>query len=65
MILAPDSLRHARDAVVALIRERGFATLADVRARLGSSRRVLVPLLEYFDRTGVTVRDGDRRILRR
>jgi len=30
----------------------------------GVSRRVLRPLLEYFDRSGLTIRVGDQRVLR-
>jgi selenocysteine-specific elongation factor len=64
LVMTSEQLNRAREIVVAVIRERGAATLGDVRARLECSRRVLVPLLEYFDRTGVTVRNGDRRTLR-
>ena len=65
VVLAAASVTRAREAVVALIRDRGHATIGDVRQLLGSSRRVVVPLLEYFDRIGVTLREGDRRTLRR
>ena len=47
------------------ITENGPATVSELRQVLGSSRRVVVPLLEYFDRTFVTVRQGDRRAMRR
>ena len=30
---------------------------------LGTSRRVIIPLLEYLDKQGVTRRDGDKRSL--
>jgi len=29
---------------------------------VGTSRKYAVPLLEHFDRTGVTVRRGDLRV---
>jgi hypothetical protein len=38
--------------------------VSELRQVLGSSRRVVVPLLEYLDRTFVTIRRGDKRILR-
>ena len=41
------------------------ATVSDLRQALGTSRRVVVPLLEYLDRTFVTLRQGDKRTLRR
>lgn len=34
---------------------------ADFKVALPLSRKYLIPLLEFFDRTGVTVRRGDRR----
>ena len=40
------------------------ATASDVRQMLGTTRRVLIPLLEHLDKTGWTRRVGDRRALR-
>jgi selenocysteine-specific elongation factor len=37
----------------------------DARDVLGTSRKYVVPLLEYFDSRGLTKRDGDIRTLRR
>ena len=36
---------------------------ADFKAALPVSRKHLIPLLEYFDRTGVTAREGDLRVV--
>jgi hypothetical protein len=36
-------------------------TVAQLRDLVGMSRKHVVPLLEWFDRTGFTVRDGDYR----
>lgn len=50
------------------LRELGAAgpiTVAAVRERLGLSRKYLIPLLEWADRTGVTLRNGDVRVLPR
>lgn len=41
--------------------ERGEITAAAFRDRIGSSRKYTIPLLEYFDREGTTVRIGDIR----
>ena len=65
VVLAADAVGRARAAVVAFIHDHGSITVSDARQQLGSSRRVLVPLLEYLDRIGVTVRDGEGRTLRR
>jgi selenocysteine-specific elongation factor len=45
--------------------ERGPITVAAVRERLGLSRKYLIPLLEWADRSGVTIRQGDVRLLPR
>ncbi|CAN5364903.1 selenocysteine-specific translation elongation factor [soil metagenome] len=40
------------------------ATMAEIRDWLGSTRKFAVPLCEYLDRVGVTVRNGDTRVLK-
>ena len=59
--------RAALDGLLADIRkamagERAL-TPAELREALGTSRKFLIPLLEYCDRTGVTERRGDGRVL--
>ena len=46
------------------IENNGPSTAADLRQALGTTRRILIPLLERLDREGVTVRQGDLRALR-
>ena len=46
------------------IRRDGPITMARFRDAVGTTRRHAVPLMEWFDATGVTVRDGDLRSLR-
>jgi selenocysteine-specific elongation factor len=40
-------------------------TAAEFRDRYQTSRKYAIPLLEYFDREGVTVRVGELRRLKR
>ena len=40
-------------------------TLAEVRDLLGTSRKYAQALLEHLDATGMTIRDGDYRRLRK
>jgi selenocysteine-specific elongation factor len=67
--LTPDSYISALSihAAVAVVRERlaGGAALAptDFKAIFPVSRKYLIPLLEWFDRSGVTLRRGDMRYL--
>jgi len=51
--------------VRAFIKEKGRITVADARDLFGSSRKYMLALLEYLDATGVTIRDGDFRKLRK
>lgn len=43
--------------------KRGQMTVAEFRDLIGSSRKYVVPLLEYFDKKRVTRRVGDVRVL--
>jgi selenocysteine-specific elongation factor len=53
----------ARAEAVARAATSGI-TVSAFREALGTSRKFAVPLLEHFDRTGVTRRDGDLRFPR-
>ena len=59
-----DQIVDLRGALVSALRERKSITPAEYRDLVGSSRKYVVPLLEWFDATGVTLRSGDARILR-
>ncbi|WP_418252144.1 SelB C-terminal domain-containing protein, partial [Gordonibacter urolithinfaciens] len=50
-------------AAVALLRDQGGATAAELRDAMGTTRKYAIPLLEHFDAQGVTRRDGDLRVL--
>jgi selenocysteine-specific elongation factor len=63
-IILASAYEDARAKVVAHIEVNGPATAAALRDVLGTTRRVLIPLLERFDRNGVTARRGDLRVLR-
>ena len=49
--------------VVERLSETASVTMADLRDLLGTTRKFAVPIGEYLDRTGLTVRDGDARRL--
>jgi selenocysteine-specific elongation factor len=51
--------------VRAFITENGQMTVADARDLFDSSRKYMLALMEHLDATGVTMRDGDFRKLRR
>jgi selenocysteine-specific elongation factor len=45
------------------LRSQGQLTVAEFRTLTGTSRKYAVPLLEFFDATGVTQRSGNVRSL--
>ncbi len=53
---------HAR--LERFLRENDSMTMAQFRDIVGTSRKYAVPLLEWFDARGITVRSGDVRMLR-
>jgi selenocysteine-specific elongation factor len=64
LILLREVAEQMQSVVVAFISRNGPATVSQLRQKLGTSRRVLVPFLEHLDRRGITEREGDRRKLR-
>ena len=63
IILLSDAFDKMRATVSDFLLTNGPATASQLRQALGTSRRVIIPLLEYLDRTGVTRRTGDERAL--
>ncbi|MDZ4166188.1 MAG: selenocysteine-specific translation elongation factor [Coriobacteriia bacterium] len=57
------AVERARGQIVGYLTEHGTMLAKDARDVTGSSRKYVVPLLEYFDAQGVTRRDGDTRTL--
>jgi len=64
MILHAEAERALRESVTQLMKRNdgGGVTVAQVREALGSSRKYVVPFLEYLDRVGHTRRVGDKRV---
>jgi len=54
----------AANAIKAHLQRAAGATASELRQLLNTNRRVIIPLLERLDREGVTVRQGDKRVLR-
>jgi selenocysteine-specific elongation factor len=64
VLLLHESFERMKSQVSEFISKNGPATVSQLRQALGSSRRVMVPLLERLDREGFTRRMGDKRSLR-
>jgi selenocysteine-specific elongation factor len=63
VVLLRENFERMKDAVADFISQNGAATVSELRQRLQSSRRIMVPFLERLDRDGVTRRAGDKRML--
>ena len=60
----PGIVDQVRAVLKKFISEKGEITAASFRDLIGSSRKYTIPLLEYFDREGLTIRIGDVRRLK-
>lgn len=58
-----EPLRAARRALASAFPPPAEFTTGEARAALETSRKFIVPILEYFDTQGATVRRGDRRMV--
>jgi selenocysteine-specific elongation factor len=63
LVLSGKAFAAMKAAVADFISKNGPATVSELRQKLQTSRRTIVPLLEKLDREGVTRRLGDRRSL--
>ncbi|MCS7223495.1 MAG: selenocysteine-specific translation elongation factor [Armatimonadetes bacterium] len=60
----PETIQEAINLAQQLAKEGGSFTAAQFRDAVATSRKYVVPLLEYLDHLGITVRRGDVRILK-
>jgi selenocysteine-specific elongation factor len=60
----PGTIDQVRAVLKKFLSEKGEITAAAFRDLIGSSRKYTIPLLEYFDREGLTIRIGDVRRLK-
>ena len=59
-----EALRAVQEQLVALLRQKKEIGPADFKDLFGVSRKYAIPLMEYFDAQRVTMRVGERRVLR-
>ena len=59
------SVEALKKKLVSFLAERGEITVPEFKELTGLTRKYLIPLLEYFDMTKVTLRVGDKRVLRK
>lgn len=64
MYFLAGSIEQLRQTLTKHLTEKGEMTAAAFRDLIGSSRKYTIPLLEFFDRDGLTIRIGDIRRLK-
>jgi selenocysteine-specific elongation factor len=64
LYLSRPVLDEARQAITANCQKNGKLVIPELRDRLVTSRKYLIPILEYFDAVGLTNRQGGHRVLR-
>ena len=64
VVLLTEPFLKAKERISSFLRQKGAATVSELRQVISTSRRIMVPLLERLDREGVTLRQGDQRVLK-
>jgi len=62
---AAECMRDLSEQAVRLMQQHGELTIPAFKEQTGLTRKFLIPVLEYFDRTRLTIRMGDRRVPRK
>jgi selenocysteine-specific elongation factor len=62
--LHKDFYEKAKQEVREIAAKKTVVELGEFRESIGCSRRVAVPILEHFDKTGFTVKTSEGRILK-
>jgi selenocysteine-specific elongation factor len=65
LFYAPAPVGEIREKLLAWLREKGEITPNEFRDLTGLSRKFMIPLLEFFDAEKITIRVGDKRLLRK
>ena len=61
----PEEVDALREKLVSFLAKRGEITVPEFKELSGLTRKYLIPLLEHFDLAKVTLRVGDKRVLRK
>jgi len=60
-----DVIEELKERLVAVLKQKGEIDTPQFKDMTGASRKYTIPLLEYFDITQLTMRIGDKRVLRK
>ena len=64
IVFAAPAFEEMRSRIVDHLRTNGSITVAETRTMFDTSRKYVLPLLEYLDQQQITRRVGDERVLR-
>lgn len=62
---ASNELDAIRQQLITFLQQHAEIVPADFRELTGLSRKFMIPLLEHFDNEKLTIRTGDKRVLRK
>lgn len=62
LYFSPEAIERARQLCAEFLDKNGPATMAQLRDAWNVSRKFSVPLCEFFDANGLTIRQGDLRV---
>jgi selenocysteine-specific elongation factor len=65
LLFGAAALRGIQEKLVAFLAQHGEITVPEFKDLSGLTRKYTIPLLEHFDGTKVTLRVGDKRVLRK
>jgi selenocysteine-specific elongation factor len=63
IVVLREAAEQMQNTIADFLSEKGSATASQLRQKIGTTRRVIIPFLEYLDHAGVTRRIGDERVL--
>ncbi len=64
VLLHAENVSRARDLLTERLKKIGDIDAGGFRDMIGASRKYAIPLMEYFDKIGLTRRVGDKRVLK-
>lgn len=60
-----NAIKELEERLIKFLQEKGEITTPELKELTGVSRKYTIPLIEYFDKIQLTVRVGDKRVLRK
>lgn len=60
-----NAIKELEEKLIKSLHEKGEITTSELKELTGVSRKYTIPLIEYFDKIQLTVRVGDKRVLRK